>query len=348
MRVGMIIDDISPSDSVRMGIYAEERGFESLWFSDHMVDTGGIKIDPWTTMAAVAARTRTIRMCNSVSDTQRIHPAKLAHTVATLAELSGGRVALGIGAGEAMNLVPFGIPFDRPMARVRQLEEAIEVARLLWRSSKENPVSFDGEYFTLKGAWLDLEVQETPKVYVGALGGRRALEVAGRQGDGWVSWLNTPETFKQKLEIAKTAHGTSVGGDGDEGKGFEACVWIYTVVTDDRDEVRRAMNRAKRGLLAEAHTLKLMGFERPRELGRSFQNLLVSDEGAKRIAEVQDIVPDELASRCIAAGTPEEIIRRIDEFEKAGATQAMIHFVKEGKGQIEEFAEKVLPSFHVV
>jgi phthiodiolone/phenolphthiodiolone dimycocerosates ketoreductase len=344
MRVGMIIDDIPPSESVSMGAYAERWGFDSLWFSDHMVDTGGIKIDPWTTMGALASRTRKIKMCNSVSDTQRIHPAKLAHTVATLAELSGGRVALGIGAGEAMNLIPFGIAFDSPKARVQQLEESIEVARLLWRSNQEDPVSFDGEYFKLKDAWLDLPVLDMPMVYVGALGGRRALEVAGRQGDGWVSWLNTPETFRQKLEIAKSAR-AAAGRVRSPGKRFEACIWIYTVVTDDRDEVRRAMNRAKRGLLAEAHTLKMMGFDRPQELGKSFQNLLVSDEGARRIADVQDLVPDELVSRCIAAGSPREIIARIEEFEKAGATQAMIHFVKEGKDQIRRFSERVLPTF---
>ncbi len=121
-------------------------------------------------------------MCNSVSDTQRIHPAKLAHTVATLAELSGGRVALGIGAGEAMNLVPFGIPFDSPKARVQQLEESIEVTRLLWRSNQEDPVSFDGEYFKLKNAWVDLPVLDMPMVYVGALGGRTGARGRGQAG----------------------------------------------------------------------------------------------------------------------------------------------------------------------
>ncbi len=105
------------------------------------------------------------------------------------------------------------------------------------------------------------------------------------------------------------------------------------------------MNRAKRGLLAEAHTLKMMGFDRPRELGKSFQNLLVSDEGAKRIADVQDLVPDELVIAVHRSGKPERESSRIEEFEKAGATQAMIHFVKEGKDQVRRFSERVLPTF---
>jgi phthiodiolone/phenolphthiodiolone dimycocerosates ketoreductase len=143
LKIGTIIDDISPSKSVELGVRAEELGFESLWFSDHLIDTGGIKVDPFATMGAIAARTKRVGMCPAVSDTQRIHPAKLAHISATLSELSSGRAWLGLGAGEAMNLLPFGIPFDDiPKQRVRRLGEAIQVVKLLWSSTSERPVSF--------------------------------------------------------------------------------------------------------------------------------------------------------------------------------------------------------------
>lgn len=336
----MTIDDIYPADSLEMAIRAEKLGFDSLWFSDHLIDTGGIRIDPWTTMGAIASRTKKIEMCPAVSDVQRIHPAKLAHMVATLEDLSNGRVLLGLGAGEAMNLVPFGMEFDKPKERVERLEEAIEVAKLLWSSSAKNPVSFNGKYYTLDTAWLDIPIRTgPPRVIVGALGGRMALEVAGRVGNGWVSWLNSPETFRKKLDVALATR-KSAGRSGD----FRACVWVYTVLTSDSGQIRKALNRAKRGLLADGQTLKMMGFERPDGLGKTYQNMLVSDEGAKKIPSVQDTVPDEIVEQIVAAGTPREIIGRIEEFEKAGATDALIHFVGD-KDQLDEFSEKVLPQF---
>ncbi len=345
MKLGAIIDDISPADSLERGIKAEKLGFDSLWFSDHLMDTGGIRIDPWTTMGAISACTKKIEMCCAVSDVQRIHPAKMAHMVATLEDLSSGRVLLGIGAGEAMNLVPFGIAFDDPKERAARLGEAIQVAKLLWSSSAKNPVSFKGKYFSLDNAWLDIPIRgDVPKVIVGALGGRRALEVAGRFGDGWVSWLNSPGTFRTKLDISKNA-ARAAGKSEKSIREFRACVWVYTVLTSSDAQIRKALNRAKRGLLAEGQTLKMMGFNRPKDLGDTYQNMLVSDQGAKKIPNVQDSVPDELVAQIVAAGSPSQIIERIEEFGKAGATDAMIHFVGDEENQMEDFSQKVLQNF---
>jgi len=344
MKLGIIVDDISPVDSLERGIRAEKLGFDSLWFSDHLMDTGGIRIDPWTTMGAIASQTKKIEMCSAVSDVQRIHPAKIAHMTATLADLSRGRTLLGVGAGEAMNLVPFGIEFDEPRERVERLAEAIQVAKLLWSSSSKNPISFNGKYFSLYQAWLDIPIRgDPPRVMVGALGGRRALEVAGRFGDGWVSWLNSPETFRKKLETA-TNSAREARRREKEIREFRACVWVYTVLTHNEDQIRKALNRAKRGLLADGQTLKMMGFERPEGLGKTYQNMLLSDEGSKKIPGVQDSVPDNLVEQIVAAGSPMKIIERIEEFGKAGATDAMIHFVGD-EDQMEEFSQKVLKHF---
>jgi phthiodiolone/phenolphthiodiolone dimycocerosates ketoreductase len=344
MKIGTVIDDISPVESLRRGITAERLGFQSLWFSDHLIDTGGIKVDPWTTMGAIGARTSKIEMCCAVSDFQRIHPAKLAHMVATLFDLSNGRTMLGIGAGEAMNIVPFGIGFARPKQRAEQLGEAVQVAKLLWNSNRQNPVSFEGKHFRLDRAWLDVATGDRkPRVIVGALGGKNALGVAGRFGDGWVSWLNSPETFRKKLEIANSA--ASQAGRKDQSE-FRACVWIYTVLTSDESEIRKAMNRAKRGLLAERHTLEMAGLKVSQDSGvEIYQNMLVTDDSSDWIAKAQDTVPDELAMKVVAAGDASKIIEKIEEFGRAGATDALIHFVGTEENQMEEFSSKVLSYF---
>jgi len=263
--------------------------------------------------------------------------------VATLDDLSNGRTMLGVGAGEAMNLVPFGIEFNSPKDRVERLGEAIQVAKLLWSSSSSKPVSFQGRYFSLEDAWLDVPVRSgIPKVIVGALGGRSALEVVGKFGDGWVSWLNSPETFRRKLDIAESAAKTA----GRSIDNLRACVWVYTILTSDEAQIRKALNRAKRGLLADGQTLKMMGFDRPKELGKTYQNMLLSEEGAKRIPSVQDSVPDDIVLQIVAAGSSSQIIERIEEFSKAGATEALIHFVGDDENQMGDFSKEVLSHFH--
>ncbi len=340
MKIGTVIDDISTKDSVQRGILADKLGFESLWFTDHLIDTGGIKVDPWVTMGAIASNTSSIKMCTSVTDTQRIHPAKLAHIVATLGELSDGRAWLGIGAGEAMNITPFGMKFDEPQERTERLAESIQVARLLWGSSKKSPVSFHGKHLSLENAWLDVPIAQIPPVYVGALGSKKALEVAGKHGDGWVSWINPPDVFRKKLKIAKLA-AKNAGKNPD---GLQACIWIYTLLTRDEQEIRAVINRAKRGLLAEAFTLKMMGIERPKDLGTPYQSMLASDDTVRRLTQAQDILPDRVALECIAVGNSSQILEKIEEFRAAGATRALIHFMKNENEQIRQFSDEVLSS----
>jgi len=339
LQIGTTIDMVGPNDSITKGILAEKLGFDMLWFTDHLIDNGGIKVEPWTTMSAISAQTKIIKMCTAVTDTQRSHPTRTAHSVATLDEISNGRVSLGIGAGEAMNLLPFGLPFDKPLARAMRLAEAIQVIRLLWGSSRSRPVSFQGEYFSLDNAWLDLQIKGQPGIYVGALGGRHALEIAGKYGDGWISWINTPDTFGQRLGIVKEAARNA----GKEEKRIGAAAWIFTGIAQNEGDLRDALNYTKRSLLVEFHTLKLLGFEIPSELETPYQSMLVTDEGDRKLLDLQDSVPDEIAFECSAFGSPSEIIEKVKEFRAAGATHVILEFVDPREERLREYSNKILP-----
>src|SRR5207247_2220073 len=103
----------STPNMVRAGIEAEKHGFHSVMIGDHFLDLSGlVKVDPWTVLAYIGSRTQKIRLTTYVTDVLRTHPSKVAHIAATLDELTGGRVTIGLGAGESMNLIPFGIGFD--------------------------------------------------------------------------------------------------------------------------------------------------------------------------------------------------------------------------------------------
>ena len=91
----------------------------------------------------------------------------LAQSAATLRLMTGGRCVLGLGLGEAMNLLPFGM---KPSSQTARMREAVELIRLLWTSSFENRVSYKGRFYAFDGAWLQFPNPGPVPIYVGALG----------------------------------------------------------------------------------------------------------------------------------------------------------------------------------
>ena len=335
-KIGTTLDFVPPTEAVELGIYCEKLGFDSLWAVDHLIDNGGIKAEPWTTMSAIGAYTQKISFATGVTDTQRAHPARTAHTVATLAEITGGRASLGIGAGEAMNLVPFGLPFDKASVRAERLAEAIQVIRLLWSSSRASPVSFQGTHFQLKNAWLDTPTKYSPKIYVGALGGSYGMKVAGEFGDGWLSWLNSLETFSKRLAIAKAAR--------KNGKDFEVVAWTFLSHAEGGPELKEAIDYTKAALLAEVHTLESVGFRMPKELV-PYQQLLVTDAADQAINDRKNYIPDELALQFLTWGSPSQIIEKIEKLRSLGATQLSVEFVRRGHEPLDRFSKHVLSHY---
>jgi alkanesulfonate monooxygenase SsuD/methylene tetrahydromethanopterin reductase-like flavin-dependent oxidoreductase (luciferase family) len=207
-RFGLLVGGEPPFETAtkcaELAVRAEKEGYDSVWMPDHLVDIEGSLADPWSTIGYMSATTKRILFYTAVTDYQKIHPSKFAQMIATLHELSGGRTNVGIGAGEAMNLTPFGLPFEETSLRVEKLGEYIDVLRLLWRSSVRSPVSYRGKHYTLSDAWLDQKtIGSLPHVCIGALGSTRMLKLIGRIGDGWLPWFQTPELYKKKSEIIR-------------------------------------------------------------------------------------------------------------------------------------------------
>jgi phthiodiolone/phenolphthiodiolone dimycocerosates ketoreductase len=249
---------------------------------------------------------------------------------------------LGIGAGEAMNLTPVGLPFDEPVVRARRLEEAVQVVRLLWRSSRRSPVNFSGKYFTLTNAWLDLEMTHPPPpIYIGAFGGPRMMEIVGKHADGWISWVNTPDTFRERLWIARDA-ALRAGRTADQVRGV---AWMFVSMARSEEDIAKAISYTKISLLMEAHTLRFMGVKLPEAITTPYQSMTVSDETDRLLVELQNAVPDEIALKCLAFGSPSQIIERIERFKDAGASHIMVEFTERGKAPLEDFAREILPHF---
>lgn len=335
MKFGYIICGPPPSESVELGILAEECGFDFAWIPDHLVDLDGCKVDPWVVMSYIAANTSRIRFAPAVTDFQRCHPAKIAHIVATLDNLSNGRVALGIGAGEAMNIIPYGIPWEDPKTRLRRLYEGIEIFRALLLASRDSPASYSGKLYSLKSAFLDLSpIQRLPPVYIGALS-MNALKVAAQLQSGWLTWIITPKIFKERLEKVKKETGKDIP---------EKVVWLYVALVNDEKEYNRALDIAKALLVVERTILKRWGYNIPKEI--SGQHTLATQSSLEKIIELSRDVPEDIVRECICIGGVEDCVEFIESYRRAGAHQIAIRDISQDAHRtLQIFKEKIIPLY---
>jgi len=351
IKFGYNIISLSALDSVKAGVIAEKHGFDSLWIPDHLIEDGAL-VDPWSVMAAIGIQTKHVSLCTGVTDTQRCHPAKTAQSVATVDELSHGRAGLGIGAGEAMNIVPFGISWDKdPRDRAQRLKEAIEVIKLLWGSSKENKVNYEGKFFQLKKAWLDQHPTQKPHppVYVGALSSTRLLELTGEIGEGWFSWLVTPETFRKRQEKIRRA-AEKVGRKLED---IDTVATIYTSITDD-PEIRKELVEVTRIdiLTSDYFGLKNSGIKLSLPEQYTYQYLAVADRYSPIVLNMAYQIPEEIVRKYAMFGSVDEIIEFIESFIRVGARHIAIcdlmidvNGLPGIKQTLKTYGNKIIPYF---
>ena len=330
-----------PFEVAEQAVGAEKAGFDSFWFSDHVIDDDIDLVhgETWTSLAVAAMKTSRIRLGSGVTDTFRRHPSALAQTVSTLDHISSGRVNLGIGAGEVMNLSPFGIELDRPVERLR---ETIEVLKLLWRATNSKPASYQGKVLKLEGAFVQiLPLQKPhPPVYVGALG-RKTRELAGEVADGWLPWMNTPSTYREGVEdVARGAHKS--GRSADE---IDLAATIDVAVSDDPAKSwAAAAPPAKASLVLERTILRKMGFEISLPPEVSIRKGVFNRETALAVAKAAAQVPDEAVRQVSAFGTEEECIHKLEEYIRLGARHIVISNQGPDRGEtLRVLSQRIIP-----
>ncbi len=128
------------------------------------------------------------------------HPAVLANTMATLDQLSHGRVTLGLGAGwHQSEFEAYGFEFPPPAVRLRILDEAIQCVRLLLT---EDVANFEGEHFRLVDAHCDPKpVQTRLPLWIGGGGEKVSLRIAATHADGWNVAFIPPDAYRHKVEV---------------------------------------------------------------------------------------------------------------------------------------------------
>jgi alkanesulfonate monooxygenase SsuD/methylene tetrahydromethanopterin reductase-like flavin-dependent oxidoreductase (luciferase family) len=128
--------------------HADQLGFDSIWLTEHHFSRHGIVSDSLTVLGHLAARTSSVRLGTAVSVLPLHHPLRFAETAATVDQLSGGRLDLGIGRGyQPGEFRGFGVDLADKHDR---FAEALEVLRLVW--STDGPVSHAGTHWSFQDA----------------------------------------------------------------------------------------------------------------------------------------------------------------------------------------------------
>lgn len=152
-------------------------------------------------------------------------------------------------------------------------------------------------------------------------------------------WINTPETFRERCDVIREAARKA----GRDVRKLDFVAPMHTTLTKERKHLRRILGIVKQVLLIERNTLRKLGFSPPAELGATHQTVLVKSNVIEILEKLQDSVPDEIAERFLAHGSPSQILDRVEELREAGATHLVVQFLEEMEAQMSAFSKKFLP-----
>jgi alkanesulfonate monooxygenase SsuD/methylene tetrahydromethanopterin reductase-like flavin-dependent oxidoreductase (luciferase family) len=221
MKIGVQLPEIERpiawGEMRDIGVTIEDCGFDSIWTGDHLLyrdDRGALgPLEAWTTLAALAEVTSRVELGPLVAATSFHAPPMTAKMAATVDEISGGRLILGLGAGwNRVEYDAFGFPFDN---RVSRFEEAFTIIRTLVR---EGAIDFEGRFYTLRDMELRPPARPDMKILIGS-NGPRMLRASMAHADMWNSWFlgfdNRPEGLEH-LHLVVDAACRDAGRDPNE------------------------------------------------------------------------------------------------------------------------------------
>ena len=311
MKLGLQLGYDDPQGGVALAQEADRLGFHSAWTSEAW-GADAVTVASW-----IAATTEQIGIGTAIMQMPARTPAATAMTVATLDQLTGGRVLLGLGTSGPQVVEGWhGVPWGKPLGRTREYVEIVRAA--LRRETVEHhgahyDIPYTGEDATGLGKPLKLILKplrrEVP-IYLAALGPKN-VALAAEIADGWLPIFFSPDRFAE-------LHAPALEGARD---GFEVAPLVLTVLIDD----------VQRSRLPQAGARALP--RRDGRAGQNFYNRLACRYGYEEAAtKIQDlyldghkreaaaIVPDALVDEIALVGPKERIADRLDAWRECGAT----------------------------
>jgi 5,10-methylenetetrahydromethanopterin reductase len=342
-----MLPDYPLHDAVEMIRTADELGY----YACYSVDETWHK-DPYVLFAAAAESTERIRFGPNVTHVFLREPTLICQQMATLDELTGGRMELLVSTGNFGLLSQYGIDWagQRPLSR---LKEAIHVMRTFL---DDGAITFEGDFFRYNGLYTFARpVQERLPIKMGAMKGPRSFEAAGELADGVHHALSySREAYDYMAEHVRVGAGRA-GRDASE---LDLGAWVVTVVSEDSAAAKHAAR------ILVAFYISSMPPEQLARHGIDAEELapVVEALGGGDIARAVQLFTPEYAERLSLAGTPEEVVEKIKtDIQPAGVNHMILALadpflvklfsgedvpnVPDIDGQLRLVAERVMPAF---
>jgi probable F420-dependent oxidoreductase len=306
---------------------AEDNGFEHVWLWDSHV----LWQEVTPIFALMAEHTARIHMGPCVTNPATRDPTVVASSMATLNEISGGRMAMGIGRGDSARRV-----IGQPPVSIERLRWA---AALIKDLAEGRAVDYDGTEVQLKWATGSLPV------WIAAYG-PKALRLAGQIGDGVVIQLADPYLIRWFLQYVRE-------GAEEAGRRFEDIKVMAAAPAYVTDDVGRARDLVRWfPALVSNHVVDLVKRYQPTHLPQDLTDYVKEREHydyqdhGRVGAEHAGFVTDEVVDRFCVLGSPAQTLAKLAELEDAGVHQFNIYTAwdSDPQGVIRRFGSEIIPA----
>jgi 5,10-methylenetetrahydromethanopterin reductase len=318
----------SVSETLGLVALGEELGYRCAWIPDQ-----GFHRDPFALLSLAAQACKRIDVGVGITSPFTRLPVQIARGAATVDEIAGGRMRLGLGTGNVAQVVrPLGVHYTEPVVRTR---DAIRIIRQLLAGEA---ITVDTKHDHLDGVGLEFDARPDIPIYVGTRG-PRMLEMSGAEADGVLveSLFNSLPGVTKRLEAGAAAAGRALSD-------IDVVSWQLVIVTDQPGPVIHAHKPwiARSIQIGPAEVVRDVGI--PEDVIRDVTAAMQRGDTDAAIAAVTD----EAVQCLMLIGTPEEIRQRFTQIFKDGAdTVGLV-----GVGSYDAFADtlrlcasEVMPEF---
>ncbi|HYB06556.1 MAG TPA: LLM class flavin-dependent oxidoreductase [Nitrososphaerales archaeon] len=297
---------LSLQDASRLASNAESLGFDSVWMHESLFQR-----DVVTYLSVMASSTSKIRLGSGVINTFTRHPVTTATTFATLQELSGGRVALGLGIGSFPTIPLIGqrifpVEKTRPL---RRLEEYVQVVKMVWQGDR---VDYEGEFFQVHNLTLGFKTGRVP-IFIASLS-PKTQAFAATIADGVIlsPAVNSAWGTERMVENVRR-------GEARRGKAVERASYMLTSLDPDPTKAANAVRDYY------FFVYQLAEVVRPEVLapyGISEAQLSPMKEAWKKgdVPRAKELIPEQAIETLTIAGDGDHAFERLKEYAKSGVT----------------------------
>lgn len=284
---------------------AEEKGFRAAWtFQYHFFR------DPFVVLGAIAVRTSRMLLGTGITTIHERHPLTVAMCAASIQEISGGRMLLGLGRGVSYELnAQMGIPYSKPLEALR---EAVPVIRDFLSGKK---VDFKGRVFRIDGASLGFSCKPPIPLYLAAMG-PKALKVATEVADGVI--------LNYGASVDYVSHAVNMLRKLRKNRSFDiaSVVWVVPELNEKTLDLAREALASFYSIPGWGEAL-LPFTEYPVELVRSIRRYYCESKGRLDIRSAARLIPEELVRSVMIVGE-NDAKQRLAEYRNAGVEHVIL------------------------